>query len=260
MCLLVVLSRVVPGLPLVVAANRDELLARPTTPMTVLRETEPRILGGRDELAGGTWMAVNEHGVMAALTNAPPGRAGRDPAKKSRGELPLRLAMHARAADAVDAFRREVHAGDYNPCWILCGDRDSLAYLDLTVPATPHVENLSPGVHVLENRPLHAPSPKADAVRAALAECAGWDRAALAARLESLLADHRIPPGVDGVHRGDPPRPVETEANCVHTELYGTRSSEIVLVDAAGSEPPRVRFTAGPSCTNPWQDAPAWRG
>src|SRR5207249_5805660 len=48
-CLLVVLAQIRSDLPLVVAANRDELLERPAEPMTVLRDANPRILGGRDE-------------------------------------------------------------------------------------------------------------------------------------------------------------------------------------------------------------------
>ena len=55
----------VPGAPLIVAANRDELYERPSVAMTVLRQGGPRILGGRDELAGGT------HAVVAALVNQP---------------------------------------------------------------------------------------------------------------------------------------------------------------------------------------------
>ena len=91
MCLLVVASRVVAEEPLIVGANRDELLERPSTSVTVLDEGSPRIIGGRDELSGGTWLAVNEHGVCAGLTNQPLGDA-KDPSKRSRGELPLALA------------------------------------------------------------------------------------------------------------------------------------------------------------------------
>src|SRR3954453_20618374 len=50
-CLLVVLSRIVPEWPLIVAANRDEQYARPADPVMVLRE-RPRTLGGRDRHAG----------------------------------------------------------------------------------------------------------------------------------------------------------------------------------------------------------------
>ena len=105
MCLLVVASQVVAEEPLIVGANRDEVLDRPSTSVTVLDEGPPRILGGRDELSGGTWLAVNEHGVCAGLTNQPLGDA-KDPSKRSRGELPLALARHATASEAVEALLR----------------------------------------------------------------------------------------------------------------------------------------------------------
>jgi uncharacterized protein with NRDE domain len=104
MCLLAVMHRIHPDAPLVVAANRDEDPARPAVAMTVLRPAGPRILGGRDEQAGGTWLAINEHGVMAGLTNRPGRTEG--PGRRSRGELPLALARFATAQEAVDAFRR----------------------------------------------------------------------------------------------------------------------------------------------------------
>src|SRR5438445_612545 len=79
--------------------------SRPAIPMTVLQEARPRILSGRDELAGGTWLAVNDAGVVAGLTNRPM-NGQRDPTKRSRGELPLALVQHESAAAAVDAFVR----------------------------------------------------------------------------------------------------------------------------------------------------------
>ena len=41
MCLLVVASRLVPDTPLVVGANRDEVLERPSTAVTVLHPGPP---------------------------------------------------------------------------------------------------------------------------------------------------------------------------------------------------------------------------
>ena len=130
MCLLVVCSRIVAGIPLVIAANRDELLDRPATSMTVLQETSPVILGGRDEKAGGTWLAVNECGVVAGVTNRPSPSA-RDPNRRSRGELPLLLAAEATASAAVAAFSTGVEPSCYNPAWLLVGDRLSLFYIEL---------------------------------------------------------------------------------------------------------------------------------
>src|SRR5215469_6414052 len=118
MCLLIAMSGVVADAPLIVAANRDERLDRPAVPMTVLRDAGPRVLGGRDELAGGTWLAVNEHGVVAGLTNQP-APAGRDESKRSRGELPLAFAAHPTAAGAIAAVVPGLDPADYNPCWML---------------------------------------------------------------------------------------------------------------------------------------------
>jgi hypothetical protein len=75
---------------------------------------------------------------------------------------------------------------------------------------------------------------------------------ALTHRLESLLASHEIPP--PATTHGDA-RPPETGAACVHAGPYGTRSAQIVIVPDRGA--PRIRFTAGSSCENPWQDLPA---
>src|SRR5690606_29097670 len=94
-------------------------------------------------------------------------------------------------------------------------------------------------------------SPKTDFVRSLLAEPPS-DLEALTRRLEWLLALHDSPP--ERVENGDV-RARERGAPCVHAGAYGTRSSQIVVVPDRGA--PRIRFTAGPPCTSPWQDLPA---
>lgn len=253
MCLLAVLFRAHPDAPLIVAANRDELLERPAKSMTWLRESPPtRIAGGRDLLAGGTWMAISESGLVAGLTNRP-APLGRDPAKRSRGEIPLALAEATDAASAMRVFdeRFAPQAASFNPAWLLVGDRDSLHYVDFGDPASRRP--LGPGLHVLENRPLDAPSPKAGHVRAQLAGIESLRGDALTARLASMLADHAIPDGARAL-RGTQTteRPLETEANCVHAGIYGTRSATIVVVPENGA--PKIRYSDGPPCTTPWTD------
>ena len=87
--------------PLVVVALRDEMRSRPWEGPAHHWPERPTLIGGRDRLAGGTWLAVDPTGPRtAALLNGWPwdGRMpweGAYPA--SRGELPLRaLARHAR--------------------------------------------------------------------------------------------------------------------------------------------------------------------
>ncbi|MBI3180040.1 MAG: NRDE family protein, partial [Deltaproteobacteria bacterium] len=249
MCLLAVMSRVRPDLPLVVAANRDELLARPAGGFGVLRAAAPRVLGGRDLAAGGTWLAVSEHGVVAGLTNRPlPG--GPDPGRASRGYLPLRAAEEPTAQAAVEALVSEVASGAFNPCWLLIGDRRELYLLEVGESGPPRVERLPPGIHVLENRALAAASPKAARVRGALTPLASTPAGELPARLTALLADHEVDaavpaagvPGADGR-----PRPRETEAACVHLASAGTRAATLVLLGEEGR--PRVLHAEGPACS-----------
>ena len=127
-------------------ADRDRL-DRPALPVTVLRDQNPRILGGRDLLAGGSWLAVSSRGVVAGLTNQPSAN-GRDPAKRSRGELPIACARHATAAAAVAALAAEVDPERYNPCWMLVGDRNAL-YSVAIGPASdrPEIDQLAPGLY-----------------------------------------------------------------------------------------------------------------
>jgi len=261
-CLLIALFQVVEDAPLIVAANRDEQRARPAVTMTVLQDHGPRILGGRDELAGGTWLAVNEHGVVAGLTNQPvAGRPRRDPDKKSRGGLPLAFAGYRSAAEAVSAVVPGLDPADYNACWMLIGDRESLYSVGLTGGRRPDVTVLPPGRHVLENRPFGTPTAKTAHVAAMVAGTAsapGPDAAADV--LAAVLADHRpaaedqFPAGADG-----PVRPAALSAACVHTASYGTRSALIVTVPATGA--PRLRVADGPPCEVPFQDVTSlWSG
>ena len=260
MCLLLVLSRLHPDLPLVVGANRDEQLDRPAVPMAVLHEAGPRILGGRDEQAGGTWLAVNEHGVVAGLTNRPL-LDGPATGKRSRGELPLALAGRTTAAAAVEDFERRFRPADYNPSWLIVGDRTDLFGIDMTGDHVGVVQ-LDPGIHVLENRPLGAASPKAAHVRSLVEGAADLDPDALVARLQAVLADHTIPPGPSaGAEAGRKDVPPEVGAACVHTARYGTRWSCVVTVDDDPGRAPGVVYADGPACGGGFRDAgPMWSG
>lgn len=249
MCLLAILHRVHPEAPLVVAANRDELLVREATAMTVLDDGPPRVLGGRDHAAGGTWLAINEHGVVGGLTNRPAGR--RDPARRSRGEWPLFLARFESAGAAAEAFVATFAPADFNPGWVLVGDGRELFYVDMTGPA-PRPLRLETGIHILENRPLDGASAKVDLVRRRLEGIEAARGAELTERLRALLSSHEVP-AVDDRSEGfggSPPRPPEANAACVHLGAYGTRSSTIVRARPGAA--PRVWSADGPPCKAPF--------
>src|SRR5579872_1957695 len=84
MCLLALYFRVVEDAPVVVGANREELYARQGEPPRVV-DGPLRAVGGVDPQAGGTWLGVNERGMLVAVTNRP--RTVVSPQPRSRGLL-----------------------------------------------------------------------------------------------------------------------------------------------------------------------------
>ncbi len=255
MCLLVVAWHHDPRWPLVVGANRDEWLDRAATAITVLRDAEPRILGGRDERAGGTWLAVNEHGVVCGLTNRPVA-GGTYPDRRSRGRLPLFAAEARTSEEGAEMLAGEAAMGAYGPAWLLVGDRRSLYHLVVDPDGVAPPERLGPGIHVLENAALGAPSVKVDYVRSALskAEAAGTP---LWVALPGVLRDHTVIDTADQPPRfpDGRERNAATLAPCVHTDGYGTRSSALVRVGDDDAVAPIVQVADGPPCITPFADS-----
>ena len=86
MCTLAIYFRMLPDYPLVVAANRDEQYDRPSAPPQRL-DTVPTIIAGRDLRAGGTWLGINRHGLLAAMLNRRINGGLPAPDARSRGLL-----------------------------------------------------------------------------------------------------------------------------------------------------------------------------
>ncbi len=238
MCTLAVFSRCLPGLPLVVAANRDEFYARPASGPCLLVD-RPRVVGGRDLAAGGSWLATSETGIVVGVLNrrttAPP-----DPSRTSRGSLCIELARCADADAAAEALAA-VPEGTHNPFNILVADARRAFVAQNREEATV-VEALLPGVHVLTNLDLNDPTcPRISHSAWRFAEVArrferSRDIAELVAGLRLVLADHLT--ALDD--RGP------TDRLCIHTPAYGTRSSSILLAPDAGQIV--YLHAAGPPC------------
>ena len=103
MCTIVVLFRPGHVWPVLIAANRDEMLSRAWKPPAAHWPDRPGVVAGLDELAGGSWLGINEDGVVAAALNR---RHSLGPAQgmRSRGELVLEALDHADARAAARAL------------------------------------------------------------------------------------------------------------------------------------------------------------
>ena len=204
MCTLVILHRPNHDWPLIVTANRDEMRDRPWSAPARHWDDRPNVIAGRDDLAGGTWLGMNDDGLVAGILNRR-NALGPAPDKRSRGELPLEALDHAEACEAARAL------GDIDPMayrafnmviadirdayWIACDPENT---------ETPvRVHKIEPGVsmvtasdmndtssdriahHLPRFRAAPAPDPGADEItggdwfawQALMADSAGWDGA-----------------------------------------------------------------------------------
>lgn len=144
MCLLALYFRVARDAPVIVGANREEFYTRGGEPPAII-EGPVRAVAGLDPVAGGTWLGVNQHGVLAAVTNR--AREVVPPQPRSRGLLTRALLGCPSASDAVGLATRELGSNRYAGCNLLVAD-SSGAYAILAGDWL-RVRPLPPGLHVL---------------------------------------------------------------------------------------------------------------
>jgi hypothetical protein len=127
MCTLVLLRRPGAAWPLVLAANRDELASRPARPPARHWPDRAEVVAGLDVQAGGSWLGINDYGVVAGVLNRT-GTLGPAAGKRSRGELVLEALDHADAAAAAQALSDlDPHA--YRPFNLVIADNREAFWL-----------------------------------------------------------------------------------------------------------------------------------
>jgi uncharacterized protein with NRDE domain len=150
MCLLALFFRTVEDAPLVVGANREEFYARGGEPPRLL-DGPVSAVGGVDPAAGGTWLGLNAHGVLVAVTNR---RKSQPPATpRSRGLLTRDLLHCESATEAIETATRALDHGDYDGCNFLCADAQAAAVIH--AGDWLRVRLLPPGIHVVANRDVN---------------------------------------------------------------------------------------------------------
>jgi uncharacterized protein with NRDE domain len=226
---------------LLLGANRDESLSRPAlSPHVLVRQ--PRIVAGRDSLAGGTWLGIQETDLVVALLNrvnpaTEGGRwtAGGEP-DRSRGLLCLDALRMNGADHALTWLADEVLTCRYAPFSLLVADRTG-AHLGYWDGAALRVEALRPGWHVVTH----------------------------------VDADDVLDPRTELAHtllRQAPPRGLEDLAPvlqshdgarsiCLHADGHGTVSSSLIQMVWDLPEEARYLHAAGRPCDTPYQDVSA---
>ena len=219
-CVLAIARGVHPDYPLVFAGNRDEYHRRAAAAADWW-DGYPNIFGGRDLVAGGTWLALNRTGRFAVVTNRPglTGAAG-----VSRGRLVLDF-LTADLAPAKAVTQLEKTAATFGGFGLLAGDASELWVIAREgEPTAIHANSLADGVHGLSNSPLAIAWPKqqfvANGITDALtASVPDTERLfALLAQRDPVVANAPGPTGTPFVLGPD----------------FGTRASTVILIHRNG--------------------------
>ncbi|MFO1059489.1 MAG: NRDE family protein [Dongiaceae bacterium] len=240
MCSLVILLRPGADWPVIVAANRDEMLDRPWDPPGRHWPDRPNLVAGRDRLAGGSWLGRNDEGVVAGILNRVDSLGPR-PGFRSRGELVLEALDHADAVEAAAALGA-LDPRAYRSFNLVVADNRDAFWLRHAGPGAPagrvEVMKLPPGTSMItahdRNDPAsarirrHLPrfeaAPPPDPGAPDGTGWAGW---------EALLASRE----------GDTPRDAMA---IVGGDGFGTVSSSLLALPAPGAAArPVWRFAAG---------------
>ena len=259
MCLMAFALHTHPQVGLLLAANRDEALDRPTAPLSQWQTASGTPLwAGRDLRDGGTWTGCTATGHLAMLTNVREGSPSPEPAARSRGELVTRwLDAASHLAPDANEFINQLDPAAYGGFnlvfgslttgqWTWLNNRPAWTWPTLPAevqaitqrhPAGWLVARLPPGVYGLSNAGLNTPWPKTQALMHAMSQAVDA-RDMLADDLWAALANRRVAADAELPSTGVPldwERALSAAFVDVPQHAYGTRTS--LLMSALRSQP-----------------------
>jgi hypothetical protein len=225
-------------MPLLLLGFRDELTERPWQPPARHWPGSP-LVGGRDEQAGGTWLALHaEIPRVACVLNARGPQAPPD-ARRSRGELPLRAA--AEGQRALQALRDDPDTlARYDPFFLICADLspDAQALMlswNGNRAALAHFK--TPGTHLITNAghtyPPGTQDPDAKAEHFGKKFAAARPDADPAATIKDAWGDWLTLAGGDGLPATDPAA-IVVRHELPDGRVYATTSVSLVALGPHG--------------------------
>jgi hypothetical protein len=251
MCTVVVSFEPGERVPVLLVGARDELMDRPWLPPARHWPGSP-LIGGLDEQAGGTWLAV--HPAVPRVSCLLNGRGAlADPeGRRSRGELPLRAAADG-AGLLKDLAGAPAALASYDPFHLVCADLDAVWLLSWD-GAHATVGPLPPGTHVLTNAGHAYPAGPGAAVTEPKAAYFGPKFAATrpsadpATSVARAWGDWLALAAGDGLDRADPGA-IVARRDLPDGRVWGTTSVSLVALGAAGL---RYDFQASPGADTGW--------
>jgi Transport and Golgi organisation 2 len=263
-CTVVISLAPADEVPLLLLGIRDEFTGRPWQRPARHWPGSP-LIAGRDEQAGGTWLAVHPEVPRVSCILNGRGEAAPPSRRKSRGELPLRAAQQG--PDALRTLHADLDAlASYDPFYLVCADREAVLLLGWD-GTRPTLSDLPPATHLLTNAGhTYPPAPAPSHTTAGAGESAADPKAVRfgpkfaehrpsgdpAATIKDAWGDWLTLAGGDDPAAGDDMGDRESGAIIVRRELpdgrvYGSTSVSLVALSHDG----RLRYDFQPVPADP---------
>jgi uncharacterized protein with NRDE domain len=249
MCTLAILRRPDHVWPVIIGANRDEMIGRPAASPARHWPDRPEIVAGLDRLAGGSWLGINDWGVAAAILNRQ-GSLGPAPGRRSRGELVLEALDHPDAVAAAEALSH-LDPAAYRTFNLIVADNRDAFWLRHAGGERIEAWPIQDGLSLIDSGELNRPNNRRVTISAPLFRAASppdpdhddlseWER---------LLSNDESPPG----------EPPESALRFRMPHGYGTVSSALIALPEpnAGERKPRFRYAQWLPAPTPWAEMPA---
>ena len=259
MCTVVISLAPAEPMPLLLLGFRDEFTGRPWQPPARHWPGSP-LVGGRDEQAGGTWLAVHPQIPRVACILNARGEQAPPQTRHSRGELPLRAAAEGRRA-LEDLHGNLSALARYDPFLLICADLSAAlmlswdgarAALETFEPDQTHVITNAghayppPAEKAPEKAPAQPPDPKAAHFGAKFA--AHRPDGDPAATIKDAWGDWLTLADGDGLSDTDPAA-IVVRHELPDGRVYGTTSVSLV---ALGARSLRYDFQPVPADPTTW--------
>tara|TARA_Y100001970_G_scaffold294373_1_gene452197 strand:- start:104729 stop:105475 length:747 start_codon:yes stop_codon:yes gene_type:complete len=232
MCTAIILRRPNHRWPLILAANRDEMRDRDWEAPGRHWNSCRQIIGGRDKVAGGSWIGINDYGLVAVILNRS-GSLGPSKNQSSRGNVVVNALKYSTPSQAISTLL-EKGLDQYSGFNLLIADTSECLWLRHDTKSHPQVKNVQNGLSMITNRDLNdqtcpkisyyknkftsAKSPNIES-----GDLSDW---------EKILSDDE----------GNSSSRAKNTAICLNTPDYGTVNSSIIGMRIYNSRPQSVFF------------------
>ena len=154
MCTLLILYRPLHKWPLIIAGNRDEMKNRPSLSPGKHWVSDKNIIAGKDLTAGGSWLGINNRGLIATILNRP-NSLGPNKEKFSRGDIIINILKNKDIKMAL-AYIKLLDSTNWKPFNLFIANNKNAYWIKSNGKNKVAINLISEGRHFLDSHDLNS--------------------------------------------------------------------------------------------------------